>query len=155
LIGAQTTIGGSTYCHQDTGFQQNVKFLGSYTIPKVDVLVSGTFQSLSGPAITAQYTALNAQIQPSLGRPLSGGAANQVVELVAPGALWGERLYQLDLRFGKLLKFGRTSTKLNLDLYNALNASPVQNLNTSFGAWQQPTQVLVARFAKVGFQFDF
>ena len=55
-------------------FLTQVKLLGTYTIPKVDVLVSATFQSLPGPQVTANYVATNAQIQPSLGRPLSGGA---------------------------------------------------------------------------------
>jgi len=151
LVGGLTTVGNGTtvglstpagailpasYCKQDTGFQSNVKFLGSYTVPKVDVLVSGTFQSLAGPAIGAQFTATNAQIAPSLGRSLSGNAANQVIDLVAPGSLWGERLYQVDLRFGKILKFGRTTTRVNLDIYNALNGNTVTALNSSFAVWQ-------------------
>ena len=170
LIGGMTTIGGGTtvgvstpaggilpasYCHQDTGFQSNVKFLGSYTVPKVNVLVSGTFQSLPAPPVAALYNAPNAVIAPSLGRNLSGNAANQTIDLVAPGSVLGERLNQLDLRFGKILKFGNTRSTVNLDLYNALNGSTVTALNSNFAVWQRPTSILVARFAKVGIQFDF
>ena len=38
--------------------------------------------------------------------------------------MYGERLNQLDLRFGKRLRFGARSDRVNVDLYNALNATP-------------------------------
>ena len=42
------------------------------------------------------------------------------------------------------------------DIYNALNASPVIAVNTTYGPnWMRPTQILVGRFLKVGAQFDF
>ena len=62
-----------------------MKLLGTYTVPKVDVQVAATFQSFPGPQILANYIAPNAVVQPSLGRPLSGGAANVTVNLVAAG----------------------------------------------------------------------
>jgi hypothetical protein len=67
----------------------------------------------------------------------------------------GDRLHQLDLRFAKLLRFGRMRTSLNVDLYNALNGSPVITQNNNFGAWQQPLSILLARFVKLSAQFDF
>jgi hypothetical protein len=51
----------------------------------VDVQVSGTYQTKPGPLVLAIYTATNAQIAPSLGRNLSGGAANVDVHLLSPG----------------------------------------------------------------------
>lgn len=48
--------------------------MGSYAIPRVDLQVSGNFQSLAGLQILANYTATNALISPSLGRNLSGWA---------------------------------------------------------------------------------
>jgi hypothetical protein len=48
--------------------------LGSYTIPKVDVLFSGTFRSDQGGALAANWVVSNALVQPSLGRPLSNNA---------------------------------------------------------------------------------
>ena len=66
----------SPLCHVDGKFLTQVKFLGTYAVPKVDVQIAATFRSLPGPSYTANYIATNAVVQPSLGRPLSGGAAN-------------------------------------------------------------------------------
>jgi hypothetical protein len=146
---------GLPYCHVVPLFLTQVKFLGFYTIPRVDVQVSGAFQSLPGPQIAANYNAPNALVAPSLGRSLSGNAANVTVNLVAPGAMFGDRLNQLDLRFSKIFRTGRASTRFNVDVYNALNSNAVLQLNNNFGAWQQPTTILLARFVKLGVQFDF
>jgi hypothetical protein len=143
------------YCHVDTAFLTQVKALGSYVIPRIDLQVSGTFQSIPGPEILANYTASNAVIAPSLGRSLSGNAANATINLVSPGTMYGERLTQVDLRFGKVLRFDRMRTTVSLDLYNAFNANPVLSQNNNFAAWQVPTSILTARFAKVSLQMDF
>jgi hypothetical protein len=143
------------YCHVDTLFLTQFKLLGAYRVPKVDVQVSSTFQSTPGPAIAANYNAPNALVQPSLGRPLSGGAANVTVNVVAPGTMYGERMNQLDLRLSKILKFGRIRTGLNFDLYNALNGNAVLTLNSNFAVWQQPIGILSARLVKISAQVDF
>jgi len=143
------------YCRQHSPFLSNVKFAGSYTIPRADVLVSGTFRSVPGPEIYANYTATNAVIQPSLGRPLSGGVANLPVTIVEPGTMYGERLNQVDMRFGKILHLGRTKTVVNLDVYNLFNVNTVLSVNYAYATWLRPTSILLARFAKIGVQFDF
>jgi hypothetical protein len=102
-------------------------------VPRVDVLVSGALQSLPGPRILAGYAAPNAVVAPSLGRNLAGGAQNVTLNLVAPGTLYGERATWLDLRFGKILRYGRTRTSLNVDLFNVLNANPVLVQSNTFG----------------------
>jgi hypothetical protein len=143
------------YCRQHSPFLSNVKFAGSYTIPRADVLVSGTFRSVPGPEIYANYTATNAAIQPSLGRVLSGGVTNLPVTIVEPGTMYGERLNQVDMRFGKILRLGRTKTVVNLDVYNLFNVNTVLTVNYAYATWQRPTSILLARFAKIGVQFDF
>jgi hypothetical protein len=132
-----------------------VKFSGSYTIPGADVLVSGTFRSVPGPEVLGNFVATNAVVTPSLGRVLSGGAANLPVNVVEPGSIYGDRLNQVDLRFGKILRFGRTKTAINLDVYNVFNANTVLTVNNAFATWQRPTSILLARFAKIGVQLDF
>ena len=98
---------GAPYCRQVTDFLTDVKLQGAYTVPRVDVLLGVSYRNSPGPQIAANYVATNAAVQPSLGRPLSGGAANVTVNLVEPGTLFGDRLNQLDLRVGKVLRTGR------------------------------------------------
>jgi hypothetical protein len=143
------------YCEQNQKFNTAVKFLGQYQIPRIDVQLVGSFQSLPGPMITANYTATNAVVSPSLGRNLAGGANNVTVNLVAPGTMYGERRNQLDLRFGKILRFARFRATPSLDLYNVTNANPVLTLSSTFGNWLQPQEILNARFAKISVQLDF
>jgi len=146
---------GGPYCHVDTAFLTQVKLLGSYMVPKIDVQTSATFQSLPGPQITANYIAANALIQPSLGRALSGGAANATVNIVAPGTKYGERLNQLDVRFVKILRYNRMRTGINLDLYNLFNGNAVRTVNTNYASWLTPTAILDARLFKISVQVDF
>ncbi len=143
------------FCHVDTPFLTQVKLIGSYVVPKVAVQLSGTFQSVPGPQISANYNAPNASVQPSLGRALSGGAANVTVNLIEPGTMYGQRSNQLDVRIGKTLKFAQARSTISVDLYNMLNANPVLSVNNNFAAWQVPQSILTARFAKFSVQFDF
>lgn len=144
------------YCHQATNWLTQVKLLGSYTIPRIDVMVSGTLQNLPGPQILSNYNLPSAVAAQALGRPLSGGAANVTVGLIDPGTIYGDRLNQVDFRVAKMLRFDRTRTTLSVDFYNAMNVSTVLAQNNTFGsAWLRPTAIFPARFAKVSLQFDF
>ena len=149
------TVRSTGHCHVDTKFLTQVKLLGSYTIPRVDVQFSGTFQSIPGPQVLANYVAPSALAAQSLGRPLAGGAANATVSIVYPGTMYGERLNQLDLRFAKLLRFGGTRTAINVDLYNALNGNAVLQESTTYGNWRQPQGILIGRSVKFSAQYDF
>jgi Carboxypeptidase regulatory-like domain len=143
------------FCHIDSNFLTQVKMLGTYTVPKIDVQFSGTFQSLPGPQVTASRVTPNSEIQPSLGHPLAGGAQNATINIVSPGTMYGERLNQLDLRFAKILQFGRARTALNFDLYNSLNGNAVLSQNNNYAAWQVPLAILDARLFKISVQVDF
>jgi len=153
------------YCHRTEPFLTLVKGYGSYTIPKADVQVSATYQTKPGPLVLAIYTATNGEVAPSLGRNLAGAAPSVDLQLVSPGPytttnggsghLHGERLHQVDLRISKLLHFGGARARANVDIYNVLNSSAVLLQNDTFGDWQRPTEILVARFFKFSVQFDF
>jgi hypothetical protein len=143
------------YCHVTEAFQTNVKFVASFTIPRVDLQTSAAFQSFPGPPVVANYVASNALVQPSLGRPLSGNASSVSVNIIEPGSVYGDRVNQLDLRFSKILRFGVTRSTFSLDLYNALNAAPVLTENTAYARFRQPIQILQARFARISLQLDF
>jgi hypothetical protein len=120
------------------------------------VLFSATFQSQPGPVLAANFNVPNALVQPSLGRPLSGGTANVAVNLIRPGDLYGDRTNQMDFRVAKVLTFGSTRTNVGVDLYNALNANPVTSYNQTYGAnWLRPQAIMPARFVKLSVQLDF
>ena len=150
-----TSATPQSYCHIDTPFLTQVKGLSSYTIPRIDVQLSGSFQSVPGPQVVGNYNAPNSVVAPSLGRPLAGGAPNVTVNLVRPALRYGERMNQLDLRFGKVLKFGQTRSVVSLDLYNALNSNAVLTESNAYAIFRQPQVILLARFAKISLQFDF
>jgi hypothetical protein len=100
----------------------------------------------------------SAIVAQTLGRPLSGGAANITVNLLAPDEMRGPRVNQLDLRVGKILRFASQRATVSLDMFNALNADTVLTQNASFtpgGAWLVPNTVLTARTAKITVQYDF
>jgi hypothetical protein len=143
------------FCHVETAFLTQVKFLGSYAVPRVDVQVSGTYQSIPGPPIAATWAAANALVAPSLGRNLSGNQQNVNVALVEPGTMYGDRLHQVDLRFAKIFKFRGIRTALSLDLFNAFNRNTVLTLNNNFASWLQPQGILQARLTKISVQVDF
>src|SRR5690606_10264756 len=117
------------HCATQPPFLTQLKFLARHIVPRIDVQLAATLQSLPGPEILANYVAGHAAVQSSLGRPLSGGAANVTVNLVQPGTMYGERANRLDFRVSKLFRFSGLRTGVNLDVFNALNANPVLTQN--------------------------
>jgi len=147
----------SPYCHVAYGWLTQLRGLTSYTVPRVDVLLSATFQSKPGALLAANYAAPNSVVAPSLGRDLSGNAPNVTVNLVAPGTMYGDRINQLDFRVARTLRYGRSRTLLALDIYNALNSSAVLTYNNAFvpgGTWLQPLTILTPRFFKITAEID-
>jgi hypothetical protein len=152
------TAATNPWCNTSTGLVTRYTGLGSYTLPKVDVLVSGTFRSDQGGQLAANWAVSNALVQQSLGRPLSNSATSVTVNLVEPGTLYGDRVNELDVRFAKILRFGRTRTNVGFDIYNVLNSAAVLNYNQAFipgGNWLVPTGVIQPRFLKFSAQVDF
>src|SRR5262249_16052221 len=119
--------------------------------------VAAVAQTNPGANYSANRTYTLAEIQPSLGRTLSGGATTVVIPLVKPYTLFGPRISQVDLRGTKLLRFGeRCRVHLHLPLYNVCNGNvPVTIFGTYNARWGQPTQVLDGRLAKFSTQVDF
>ena len=152
-----TSAAGLLYCDVDPPYQPNIKLVGVYPLPWQGIQFAATFQSLPGPQITASRTYTNAEIQPSLGRPLATGAnGTAVVPLIAPGTMYDGRLYQLDLRLSKIFRFGTQRLQANVDLYNVGNSSAVLSNNLTYGSnWLRPTSILQGRLVKFGAQLDF
>ena len=151
----------------------SIRGLASYTVPKVDVLVSGSVRSTpavapagnsvasNGNSLSANYNVSSAILQAQTGRPLAPGLAFQTVNLLLQGHTFPDRLNSIDLRFGKNLRFGRTRTNVAIDLYNVLNSNTGTAYNQTYdpvtngATWLSPTTVLNPRFARFNVTFEF
>ena len=150
---------GNPYCRQVEPMLTTFKGVASYLIPRVDVNVAGTFSSRPGVSLSANVVYTNAQLQnpafSSLGRPLGVGAT-LAVNVLEPNTVFGDRIDQLDIRIGKVLRFGRTRTNLNVDVVNALNSNDNIGYSPTFSAtWPTPTSVLTARLFRLSAQLEF
>ncbi len=148
------------YCHNDSGLVTRVTALGTYTIPRLDVQIAGTFRSDPGVALAANYVVPNAEVVPSLGRSLSNGAPNVTVNLIAPGSAYGDRVNDVSIRVARFIRAGRARINVGIDVYNVLNSAPVLDYNPRFipggtGPWTTPIAVLQPRYAKLSAQIDF
>jgi hypothetical protein len=154
------------FCNIQSPFLTQIKGLTTYTIPRIDVELAGTFQSkptvganfpsIANESLAANWVVSSAQILPSLGRPLAGNAPVTTVNIVKPGALYGDRLNQFDVRVAKLVRLEQRRLNIFLDVYNVFNSSVADNYQQTYGAsWLTPLSILPARFGKLGIQFDF
>ena len=111
-------------------FSTTYKANASYLVPKIDVQVSGTFSSRPGAVLRADaiYQANDPTILATLGRPLAA-TPNVTVPLIAPYEAYGDRIDQVDMRIGKILRFGRTRSNISLDIVNLFNS----NDNLAYG----------------------
>jgi hypothetical protein len=154
---------GNPYCHSDPGLITRATALGSYLIPKIDVSIAGTFRSDQGGVLAATWNAPVALVSQALGRPAAVVGTTVPINLVAPGDVWGDRVNAFDLRFGKILRFGRTRYNVGVDLINAINSDATLTYNQSFNPtatvpaqrWLAPTSILTPRFVKISAQIDF
>jgi len=151
----------------------SIRGAATYTVPRIDVLVSGTFRSTPGVApagnavasngnsLSANYNVTSAILQAQTGRPLAPGLPFQTVNLLLQGHTFPDQLNSLDLRVGKNLRFGHTRTNVAIDIYNLFNSNTGTAYNQTYdpvtngSTWLAPTQVLNARFARFNVTFDF
>jgi len=162
------------FCHTESAWFPQFKALGTYQIPWQNIRVSANLQSLPGPARQAGVLYTSAQVTPALGRGITGGGNKTVnmfpvtglygtgsAAIFGGGAVTGDRLTQLDLRFSRILKFGtRGTVDLNFDIYNAFNDDAVLTETTTYsgvngGAWLKPATMLQGRILKFGARWDF
>jgi hypothetical protein len=168
------TVGGPTatnpFCESAQPWLTTVKAIGTYVVPKVDVLFSGTFSSVPGVALAATVnypSGPGSAIAQSLGRTLASSATTSTLSVLAPETLYGDRASDLDLRIGKIIKAGRTRSNVALDIVNVLNSDAVLLYNSLLGTysasgvftpnvtWPSPTSVLQARLARISVTFDW
>jgi hypothetical protein len=170
---ASGIVGGQPACRAVEPWLTQMRALGSYTVPKVDVLFSAIFRSqpnaqpaatavaTNGGSRTANFQMTPAQFQAATGVPLRAGLATQSVDLLLPGAVYGDRITVMDLRLAKVLRLKARRLNIGLDLYNLFNSNTATAFETVFdvatvGArWMQPTAVLTGRAVRFNAQLDF
>ncbi|HXD75485.1 MAG TPA: TonB-dependent receptor, partial [Vicinamibacterales bacterium] len=151
-------------CRNVDPWQTTVRGLASYTIPKIDVLVSATVRSQPPIQLTASWQVPNSVILGSLGHLPAGATPTGTTTLQLLPASDSNKLYadqrrnQIDVRLAKVLRFGRTRTDVGLDLYNLLNSNYATAYNTTYvyntdnapraAGWGTPTGIFQPRFVR-------
>jgi hypothetical protein len=153
----------------------SVRGLASYRVPRADVLVSATFRSVrttasgdvasNGSSLNAEYQIPNTVVRDQfLGRLPANALATgtTTVSLLVPGQLYPlDRRTQLDMRFAKILRAGRTRYDVGIDLYNLLNANATTDYETTYqyttngATWLMPVQILAPRIARFNVTVSF
>ncbi len=84
------------------------------------------------------------------------------MNIISPGTVYGERLNQVDLRFGKVIRFGGNRRVIaSVDLYNAFNGNAVLRqttpwpTSTTAAPWGVPQLVQQARLVKFALTANF
>jgi hypothetical protein len=170
-------------CHSVDPFQTTVRGLATYIVPKIDVLVSATVRSqppvqlgappagatIAGGGNSAQWIVPNSVIAAALGHlPVGATPTGTTTIQIADNV---NRVYvdnrrtQIDMRFAKVLRFGRTRSDIGIDLANLLNTNYATGYNTTYaysvgnalqgGTWGNPTSLYTPRFARVNYTINF
>ena len=171
------TIQQQAACKRVEKWLTQFRGLATYTIPKIDVLVSAVLQfkpnastgptdttvASNGTSLSANYTLTNAVAAPLLARSLAGttGAPTQsrTIDILLPGQLYAERINQVDMRLAKVLRLNGRRLDVGFDFYNIFNANPGLAFQNGFGVdgtgWLAPSQVLNPRFVRFNATLDF
>jgi hypothetical protein len=144
-------------CRKEESWQTQVRGFATYIVPKADVLVSGIFRfqpnSMFGAGATPEGNSTG--LSANYAVPTLGG---QQVNLLPPGQVFGDRINQVDARFGKILNFGSKRANISIDVLNLFNANTGTAFQQNYGdgsAYLNPTQILNARFVRFNVTVDF
>jgi hypothetical protein len=148
-------------CHDADPWQTTIRGLGSYTIPKIDVLVSATLRSQTPLELDADLVIPNTQVRTLLGGTLPPGllsTGNSTISLTDPDhrLFASNRRTQVDMRFAKVVRLGRTRTDVGVDLWNLFNTNYATAYEDDYGPeWQNPTSIYAPRFVRLNFTVSF
>ena len=162
-------------CNNVEPWQMAIGGSASYTLPKVDVLISAVLRSrpptlLGGtPNTAATWQVPNSVIAAALGHLPPGATATGTTNI--PLGDNEHRIYadnrrtQLDMRFAKILRFGRTRTDVGVDLNNVTNANFALGYNNTYiyntdnaprpSGWGTPASIVNPRFVRLNFTVNF
>jgi hypothetical protein len=160
---------GGTNCRSTPPYQTTVRGLASYTIPRVDVLVSTAIRSQPPVARVATWPVPNSVVLQVLGRIPPGGTAggNTNVALIDDDhQLFADnRRTQVDLRVAKIFRFGTRRLDIGVDAENLLNTNYTTTYDNTYqysagnttmgGTWNNPTAIYTPRFVRLNFTVSF
>ena len=156
-------------CRLTPPYQTTIRGLASYTIPKIDVLVSTAIRSQPPLPLAATWPVPNTVVVSILGRVPPGGTAGgttNVTLLDNEHRLYADnRRTQIDMRVAKIFRFGKTRLDLGVDAENLLNT----NYTTAYagtyqfsagnaalgGTWNNPTAIYPPRYARLNITLGF
>jgi len=166
-------------CHNAEPWQTQLRGLATYVIPKIDVLVSGTVRSqpetqlsnanvLTGTT-SAQWQVPNTVILAAYGKLPPGALLNGNTTIPLADnqhrVFSDQRRTQVDMRFAKVLRFGRTRTDIGVDLNNLFNTNYFTGFNTTYiyntdnaprpSGWSTPTSLVNPRFVRLNVTVNF
>ena len=159
LTTARDNPNGLRFCDSIPPFRTTVKLSGVYQLPW-EFQMSGTFQSIPGASISANYD-VNAAVA---GRPVLGSQSNQTfvrINLVESNTMFLDRRNQLDLRASRNFRFGRYRIQAFADIFNVLNAGTVVRVNETYSnnpatnTWLRPQAIQDGRYVRFGTQMSF
>jgi hypothetical protein len=154
------------YCDIESPWQTGFGGLVTYTVPRIDVLLSGVYadraafgtnQITSLPATYTLTAADQADVAGQIGRALTGTAFQ--VNLLEPGRVYGDRVRQLDLAVKKVLRLGGQRLTLGVDMYNLMNNNVTLAYNGTFvpntSGWNSPTSYMNPRVFRLNAEYAF
>jgi hypothetical protein len=156
-------------CRLTPPYQTTIRGLASYTIPKIDVLVSTAIRSQPPLPLAATWPVPNTVVVSILGRVPPGGTAGgttNVALLDNEHRLYaGNRRTQIDMRVAKVFRFGTRRLDIGVDLENMLNTNYTTAYagtyqytvgNTAMGGtWNNPTAIYTPRYARLNITIGF
>jgi len=168
LLTSLGTVSSLNSCHVVQAWLTQLKGIASYTIPKVQVQIGASYQNIPGIELSATYAEPNGDIARTTGGglghlpfPAVSATATTSLALIPPQTAYYDRINQLDLRIGKILRYARTRANVSLDLFNLFNNATVTGAGfgytstTATNNWLAPSSVIAPRLMKVSVTFDF
>jgi len=81
------------------------------------------------------------------------------VNLLAPGALYGDRIRQLDLSVKKIIRFSSQRLTVGVDFYNLANNNVTLAFNGNFTpgvqGWSYPTSYMNPRVTRLNVEYTW
>ena len=82
------------------------------------------------------------------------------MNLVEPNTVFLDYQNRLDMRVGKMFRFGQTKIQGFADIFNVFNAGTALTVNQTYAAagansWLTPTTIMDGRYMRFGMQLNF